>query len=75
MEPTPQRPKEQNESLSDSLGAAIEALNLTKEVLSITPAKAVFGAVGALLALIRVCLLCNDWMFQVHRIYLGHHGQ
>ena len=33
---------------------AIEVLNLAKEVSSITPAKAVFGSVSVLLAMIRV---------------------
>ena len=34
---------------------AIEALNLGKEVSSITPAKAVFATVGVLLIVVRVC--------------------
>ena len=34
---------------------AIEAMNLAKEVSSITPAKAVFGSVSILLTMIRVC--------------------
>ena len=37
-----------------SLNMAIEAMNLAKEVSSITPAKAVFGTVSALLTMIRV---------------------
>ena len=39
------------------LDAAIEAMNLAKEVSSVTPAKAVFGSVSALLTMIRVRLL------------------
>jgi len=39
------------------LNVAIEGLNLAKEVSSVTPAKAVFGSVGALLAMIRVSFL------------------
>ena len=39
------------------LNAAIEALNLAKEVASITPAKVVFGSASILLAMIRVDLL------------------
>ena len=37
-----------------SLNAAIEAMNLAKEVSSMTPAKAVFGSVSVLLTMIRV---------------------
>lgn len=40
-----------------SLDVAIEAINLAKEVSSITPAKAVFGSVSALLTMMRVCFL------------------
>jgi hypothetical protein len=40
-----------------SLNAAIEAMNLAKEIASITPAKAVFGSVSVVLAMIRVCFL------------------
>ena len=39
------------------LNAAIEAMNLAKEVSSATPAKAVFGSVSAILVMIRVSLL------------------
>ena len=39
------------------LGAAIEAMNLAKEISSPTPAKAVFGSVSILLTMIRVCYL------------------
>ena len=43
------------------LNAAIEAMNLAKEVSSITPAKAAFGFVGVLLTMIKVCFfLFND---------------
>jgi hypothetical protein len=40
-----------------SLNAAIEAMNLAKEIASITPAKAVFGSVSVVLAMIRVSFL------------------
>ena len=40
-----------------SLNAAIEAINLAKEIASITPAKAVFGSVSVVLAMIRVSFL------------------
>ena len=49
----PKRPKGQDGTIS-SLNLAIEAMNLAKEVSSITPAKAVFGSVGVLLIMIRV---------------------
>ena len=50
--------KRQDDTLS-LLDAAIEAMNLAKEVSSVTPAKAVFGSVGALLTMIRVRLLLS----------------
>ena len=56
MTPKPQRPKRQDNVLS-SLNVAIEALNLTKEILSITPAKAVCGSVSVILTTIRVRFL------------------
>ena len=42
------------------LNAAIEAMNLAKEVSSATPAKAVFGSVSVILVMIKVCfpLVC-----------------
>ena len=40
-----------------SLNVAIEAMNLAKEIASITPAKAVFGSAGVVLAMIKVCFL------------------
>ena len=36
---------------------AIQAMNLAKEISSVTPAKAVFGSVSVLLTMIRVCFL------------------
>jgi len=48
-----QQPKGRDNALS-SLNAAIEALNLAKEISVITPAKAVFGSVSVLLTMIRV---------------------
>ena len=57
--------KRQDDTLS-LLDAAIEAMNLAKEVSSVTPAKAVFGSVGALLTMIRVRLLLSpDVMCQI----------
>jgi hypothetical protein len=37
-----------------SLNVAIEAMNLAKEIVSITPAKAVFGSISVVLAMIKV---------------------
>jgi hypothetical protein len=45
--------KRQDVTLS-ALNAAIEAMNLAKEVSGVTPAKAIFGSVGVILAMIRV---------------------
>lgn len=56
MKTEPQRPKEW-EGVASALNVAIEAMNLAKEVSSITPAKAVFGSASVLLAMIRVGLL------------------
>jgi hypothetical protein len=39
-----------------SLNVAIEDMNLAKELASITPAKAVFGSVSVVLAMIKVSL-------------------
>jgi hypothetical protein len=53
MDPKSQRSKRQDATLS-ALNAAIEAMNLAKEVSSMTPAKAIFGSVSVILAMIRV---------------------
>jgi len=60
---------------TSSLSVAIEGLNLARELSSITLAKAAFGSVSVLLAMIKVCFLffC-DGMTQTH-VYPGHHGQ
>ena len=61
MENESQRPKEQ-EGVISGLNAAIEAMNLAKELSSITPAKAVFGSVSVILTMTRVSflLVCVD---------------
>ena len=64
MEAKPQRPKGRGRAIS-SLNAAIEAMNLAKEVSSITPAKAVFGSVSVLLTMIKVRPPPNE-MSQTH---------
>lgn len=48
------------------LNGAIEALNLAKEISSVTPAKAVFGTAGVLLGLIRVCFSALEGGQLVH---------
>ena len=48
-----QQPKEREGAIS-ALNVAIEALNLAKDISSIAPAKAVFGSVSVVLAMIRV---------------------
>jgi len=50
------QPKEREGTIS-ALFAAIEAVNLAKELSSITPAKAVFGSVSVVLAMIKVGFL------------------
>ena len=56
MDPKSQQQKRQDNTLS-LLNAAIEAMDLAKEVSGATPAKAVFGTVSALLTMIRVHFL------------------
>ena len=56
METESQRPRGRGSAIS-VLNGAIEALNLAKEVSSVTPAKAVFGSVGVVLIMIRASLL------------------
>jgi len=50
-----------------TLNVAIEAMNLAKEISSITPAKAVFGSVSVLLTMIRVrSPVFSNGVFQVY---------
>ena len=56
MKAESQQPKER-EGIISALTAAIEAMNLAKEISSITPAKAVFGSVSVILTMIKVSLL------------------
>lgn len=73
MQASSQRPKERGGVLS-TLNVAIEALNLAQESCSITPAKAAFGSVSALLTMIRVCSLLLDCGVPIH-ITPGVYGQ
>ena len=66
-----QKPRDGTLSL---LNAAIEAMNLAKEVSSVTPAKAVFGSVSVILTMIRVHLLFCDGGIRVY-LYPGLHDQ
>ena len=50
------RPKPRDGAIS-SLNAAIDAMNLVKEALSMTPAMAVAGLVSVVLTMTRVCFL------------------
>ena len=66
MDPDSQRQERRDGALS-LLNVAIEAMNLAKEISSVTPAKAVFGSVSVLLTMIRVCLfLFSDDIFQAN---------
>ena len=56
MDKNSRRQKRQHNVLS-TLNVAIEGLNLTKEILSITPAKAVCGSVSVILAMIKARFL------------------
>ena len=52
---------QKRDGIVSTLNGGIEALNLAKEVLSITPAKAALGSASILLAMIRVGLLRFRW--------------
>ena len=56
MDKNSERQKRKENTIS-TLNIAIEGLNLTKEVLTITPAKAVCGSVSVVLTMIRVRVL------------------
>ena len=74
MEAKSQRLKGRDGALS-SLSMAIEAMNLAKEVSSITPAKAVFGSVSILLTMVKVRFLIScDQKYHFHEL-LGYNGQ
>jgi len=60
------RRRRRQDSVLSSLDVTIEALNLAEKVSDITPARAAFGSVGALLTMIRVRILFYDEVLQVH---------
>jgi len=61
MDAKPQRPKEL-EGTIPALNAAIEAMNLAKELSTIKQAKDIFGSVSVTLTMLRVgfLLVCVD---------------
>ena len=70
MEKKSQRPKDR-EGVISLLNATIEALNLAKEISSVTPANAAFASVTVLLTMIRVrSLLFYNGPLQIY-IYPG----
>jgi len=70
-----QRPKRRDGALS-SLNAAIEAMNIAKDALGITPAKAVVGSVSVILTMIRVGYLTPSSALTNSRlIYTGFYDQ
>ena len=60
METVSKRPKER-EGVVSTLNGFVEVFNLAKEFSGNTPAKAVFGSVSVLLAMIRVSLRVFCW--------------
>lgn len=50
------QPQKRRNNVIATLNMAIDALNIAKDVSSITPAKAVFASVSALLVMIKVYL-------------------
>ena len=66
MEAKSQRPKDRKGAIL-VLNATIEAVNLAKEISSITPATAAFTAVSILLTMLKVCpvVFCSH-VFQIH---------
>lgn len=59
------------DGIVSSLNAVVDGLNLAEELSSITPAKAVFGSVSALLTVIRVIFLpahFSRFLANVYRI-------
>ena len=67
MDPKSSKREKRQEGVLSLLNAAIEAMNLAKEVSSATPAKAIFGTVSALLTMIKVRFPpSSDGAFKVH---------
>ena len=56
------------------LTTTIDAINVAKDVTSVTPAKAVLGSVGVILTMIRVRFLFFEDIYHAH-MQPGLHGQ
>ena len=67
--------QEGRDSALSKLNVGIDALNLAKDICSVAPAQAAFGAASTLLTMIRVrgTGFLGDW-FQTW-LSPGHHGQ
>ena len=74
METESQQPKER-EGVVSALNGFIEVFNLAKEISSNTPAKAVFGSVSVLLAMIRVSLSFSLVGYRLSGTRSGHDDQ
>ena len=68
MDPKPQQQKRHENTLS-LLNAAIDAMNLAKEVSSGTPAKAALGTVSVILTMIRVRFLLPQVVYSSFSSY------
>ena len=66
QQPRPSTMGKRRDGVLSTLNAAIEVMNLAKEVSSVTPAKAVFGSVSVILTMISVCFPSSDDIFHVH---------
>ena len=66
-------PQKVKDAVLSRLDVAIDALNLAKEIVPITPAKAAFGSVIILLTMVKVCFLAMQQTF-VH-VCQGHYRQ
>jgi len=73
MATKPRRPKHRD-ALS-LLNAAVAALNLAKELSSVTPAKAVFGTVSVILTMIKVSFRLGCVERLQDEMDLGHDDQ
>jgi len=62
------KPPKERGGIPSSLNVAIEAMNLAKEISSITPAKAVFGTVSILLTVIRVRVSRRALRLRIDRV-------
>ena len=74
MNTNSQQPKRPKDGVITSLNLAIEAMNIAKGATNVTPATAVFGVVGTLLTMIRVCLIScgNELLIHVDSGLYGH---